>query len=231
MVIRPVTDVDEYVKVQNILISVSDKSKLEEFISGLYSGILPSSPRIFSTGGTYNKLKDIIGKENQNKLIDISKYTGMPETEGGLVKTLHPKIYLGLLTETHCEEHQKDMKREGAIPIDLVICNLYPFSDVVKKEKVTFEDARGNVDIGGPTMIRAAAKNFHRVGVVVDPNDYDKILNVLGLWKGNLNWDIRVELMKKAFKHTAEYDAAINKYMEGVDSFNIRKEYTLHGVG
>jgi phosphoribosylaminoimidazolecarboxamide formyltransferase/IMP cyclohydrolase len=143
----------------------------------------------------------------------VSDYTGQPETQGGLVKTLDFKIYLGLLTETYNDAHQDDLKRTNALAIDMVVVNLYPFSQTIAKQGVTVEDARGNIDIGGPTMIRASAKNFIRVASVVNPGSYSEILEKLKVNNGSLSLEDRFALSQKAFAHTALYDTTIAGYL------------------
>ncbi|MGD9066322.1 MAG: hypothetical protein PVI42_19490, partial [Desulfobacterales bacterium] len=146
-------------------------------------------------------------------LTRVSDYTGQPETQGGLVKTLDFKIYLGLLTETYNDAHQDDLQRTGAVPIDMVVVNLYPFQETISKADVTVEQARGNIDIGGPCMIRASAKNFIRVAPVVDPTDYAVIIEELKANQGALSLGMRYRLAQKAFEHTAGYDRAIADFL------------------
>ncbi len=203
--------IDDPVKIRTILVSVSDKSGLEDFIPGLLA--LNPDIRILSTGGTHGRIKEILGEKASLCLEQVSEYTGQPETQGGLVKTLDFKIYLGLLTETYNDAHQKDLKRTDALAIDMVVVNLYPFSETIAKEGVTVEDARGNIDIGGPTMIRASAKNFIRVASVVDPLSYPHILARMKDQKGSLSLEDRFELSKKAFEHTAGYDTNIADFL------------------
>jgi phosphoribosylaminoimidazolecarboxamide formyltransferase/IMP cyclohydrolase len=131
------------------------------------------------------------------------------------VKTLDFKIYLGLLTETYNEAHQADLARTGARPIDMVVVNLYPFAQTVADKDATLEHARGNIDIGGPTMIRAAAKNFIRVASVTDPGTYPEILAKLKTGNGCLTLADRYDLAARAFEHTALYDRAIADYLAG----------------
>lgn len=206
-----VEKIDDSVKVETILVSVSDKSGLETFIPEL----LKTNPdlTILSTGGTYSKIKEILGKDADQCLQKVSEYTGQPETQGGLVKTLDFKIYLGLLTETYNESHQDDLKRVSGMKIDMVIVNLYPFAETIAKSDVTCEMARGNIDIGGPTMIRAAAKNYIRVASVVDPLSYPSIISNMEKNKGCLTLEDRFNLSKKAFEHTAVYDRTIADWL------------------
>jgi phosphoribosylaminoimidazolecarboxamide formyltransferase / IMP cyclohydrolase len=206
-----VKKIDDSVKINTILISVSDKTGLENFIPGLLE--INPDLMILSTGGTYAKIKDILGKKADRCLTQVSNYTGQPETQGGLVKTLDFKIYLGLLTETYNSAHQEDLKRTSARVIDMVVVNLYPFTETIKKPGVTLEQARGNIDIGGPTMIRAAAKNYIRVASVVNPGFYPEILEKLKISGGALKLEYRFSLAGTAFAHTAEYDKAIAEYL------------------
>lgn len=211
MTINIVSQIDDRVRVKRALISVSDKTGLEVFVPQL----LEACPglQILSTGGTFAKLKDILGAKAKGCLTQVSDYTGQPETQGGLVKTLDFKIYLGLLTETHNPAHQTDLKRTGAAAIDLVVVNLYPFAATVATPGVTVEQARGNIDIGGPCMIRAAAKNFIRVASVVDPADYTALAAELKSAAGTTSLALRYRLAQKAFEHTASYDRAIADYL------------------
>jgi phosphoribosylaminoimidazolecarboxamide formyltransferase/IMP cyclohydrolase len=209
MSVNIVREIDNRVEIRNVIISVSDKSGLDMFVKRLVQ-VLPDV-KIYSTGGTYDFIKKIIPDERT--LIPISDYTGQPETQGGLVKTLDFKIYLGLLTEKYNPHHQEDLRRTGAIHFDMVVVNLYPFEKVIQNRTVTIEEARANIDIGGPTMIRASAKNYLRVAVVVDPNDYESILDRLEKNGGFLNLLDRLELAKKAFKRTAEYDRYISEFL------------------
>nr|MDJ0818400.1 hypothetical protein [Desulfobacterales bacterium] len=184
---------------------------LDSFVPQLMS--VNPDLKIFSTGGTFARLREILGDAADTHLIRVSDYTGQPETQGGLVKTLDFKIYLGLLTETYNEAHRNDLNRTGSVPIDMVVVNLYPFKETIAKPDVTVEQARGNIDIGGPCMIRASAKNFIRVASVVDPVDYDGIVAELKTNNGALTLAMRFRLAQKAFEHTAVYDRAIADFL------------------
>ena len=207
MALNIVTEIDDRVKVRNVLMSVSDKTGLESFVPALIKAC--PGVKIYSTGGTYTKVKEILGDAAAATLVAVSDYTGQPEMQGGLVKTLDFKIYLGLLSETYNDSHQADLKRLSALPIDMVVVNLYPFRETVAKAGVTPEMARTNIDIGGPCMVRASAKNYLRVASVTDPLDYAAIAQELESRDGTVGLDTRFKLMKKAFAHTAEYDTAI----------------------
>ena len=220
-----VEKIDEFVKVQHVLVSVSDKRGLDPFIPQLV-GINPEI-KIFSTGGTFKAIQEILGQTADRVLSQVSDYTGQPETQGGLVKTLDFKIYLGLLTETYNDSHQDDLKRTAAVAIDMVVGNLYPFKETISKPDVTVEQARGNIDIGGPCMIRASAKNFIRVASVVDPGDYETIISDLKKNSGAISLDLRFQLAQKAFDHTAVYDRAIADFLASKSQVDVNKCYSL----
>ncbi len=211
MSMNVVDTIDQWVEVKNVLVSVSDKQGLAGFIPRLLA--INSGIKIYSTGGTFTAIQKILGPAGARNLVQVSDYTGQPETQGGLVKTLDFKIYLGLLTETYNPEHQQDLKRTAAVPMDMVVVNLYPFQATIAAPGVTVEKARGNIDIGGPCMIRAAAKNFIRVAPVVDPSDYEMVIAVLKAGGGKTDLALRYRLATKAFAHTAEYDRAIGEYL------------------
>ncbi|ACL06767.1 phosphoribosylaminoimidazolecarboxamide formyltransferase [Desulfatibacillum aliphaticivorans] len=223
MAVNVVDRADDPVQIKHVLMSVSDKTGLETFVPGL----LEACPgvKIFSTGGTYNKIAEILGDKAKGCLEAVSDYTGQPETQGGLVKTLDFKIYLGLLTETYNDSHQSDLKRTNGVPIDMVVVNLYPFRETIAQPKVTPEMARGQIDIGGPCMIRASAKNFLRVSSVVDPDDYPMILDELKANSGSTTMRTRYRLARKAFRHTASYDKAIADYLQETPFDNARPCY------
>lgn len=211
MAINIVEKIDHLVPVRRVLMSVSDKSGLDTFVPELMA--VNPDLKIFSTGGTYSRLREILGDEAGSHLSRVSDYTGQPETQGGLVKTLDFKIYLGLLTETYNAAHQDDLKRTGSVPIDMVVVNLYPFKETISAPDVTVERARGNIDIGGPCMIRASAKNFIRVAAVVDSGDYGMIISELNANNGALSLNLRFRLAQKAFEHTAVYDRTIADFL------------------
>jgi phosphoribosylaminoimidazolecarboxamide formyltransferase/IMP cyclohydrolase len=186
------------------LISVSDKSRLDV----LGRGLADLGWEILSTGGTARALRDA-GCEVR----DVSDFTGFPEILDGRVKTLHPKVFAGVLAAP-IEAHRAQLEEMGLPAIDLVVVNLYPFRETVAREGVTLDEAIENIDIGGPSLIRAAAKNHARVGVVCDASDYDGVLDELR--DGGLSDATRWQLAVKAFRHTASYDAAISAHLPGL---------------
>lgn len=185
------------------LVSVSDKSGLVEFVGGLQS----LGWEIIATGGTQRLLE-----EKGIKTIGISDVTGFPEICDGRVKTLHPKVHGGLLARRDDESHLAALRDNGIEFIDMVCVNLYPFRETIAKEGVTMEDAIENIDIGGPSMLRSAAKNYRDVTVVCDPSDYAQVLAEIEQC-GNTSLETRLSLSAKAYTHTAEYDACIATFM------------------
>ena len=218
MAIERVTKIDGEVRIRNIIVSTADKAGLDSFVPSLIE-LLPDA-LFYSTGGTYSYLRTVIdplideGRAGAATLRTVSEYTGQPEMRGGLVKTLDFRIYLGILSETYNESHQADLERTHAAYFDMVVANLYPFETVVASASSDGEDARGNIDIGGPCMLRAAAKNYLRVMPVSDPDDYPSIISELTETSGLSRLKTRFGLAKKAFEQTARYDHAIAEYFK-----------------
>ncbi len=228
MSVNIVEKIDGAVKVNHVLASVSDKSGLENIIPALVA--INPDVVIYSTGGTYGAIKTILGDAAEGKnLVKVSQYTGQPEMQGGLVKTLDFKIYLGLLSETYNDAHREDLARVEAVAIDMAIVNLYPFAETVARDDCTLEHARSNIDIGGPCMVRASAKNFLRVASVTSPSDYAGIIDEMKGSAGALSLASRFDLAKKAFAHTAAYDTSISTYMQGIDVGKIDEVYEIQG--
>jgi phosphoribosylaminoimidazolecarboxamide formyltransferase / IMP cyclohydrolase len=227
MAINRVARIDDRVPVKTVLASVSDKTGLDVLVTGLLSTI--SGLQILSTGGTYDALFTLLPTGFSRILRQVSDYTGQPEMQGGLVKTLDFRIYLGLLSETYNSAHRADLERTGALAIDMVVVNLYPFEKTTARPGVSFEEARGNIDIGGPCLLRAAAKNFHRVAVLVDPSDYQPVLAELAAGGGSLGLDTRFRLARKAFKVIAAYDDAIDGYLSQQSPAAMRSSYAVTG--
>ena len=229
MSINKVETIDDRVRVKTVLVSVSDKTGLEPLLRGL----LAANPdlRILSTGGTHAAIQKLLGGSASGSLRQVSDYTGQPEMQGGLVKTLDFRIYLGLLSETHNPAHQADLARTGSIPIDMVVVNLYPVQETMAKKGATLEDARGNIDIGGPCMVRAAAKNFHRVAALTDPADYARVVKEMGQSGGSLGLASRFTLARKAFQLVARYDQAIAEYFSAIPEENVPAPYHVRAGG
>jgi phosphoribosylaminoimidazolecarboxamide formyltransferase/IMP cyclohydrolase len=193
--------------IRRALVSVSDKANLEV----LAQILIDCQVEVLSTGGTYQALEQL-----GVAVVKVSEYTGAPEILGGRVKTLHPKIHGGILA-LPTPAHEGELRLHGIAPIDLVVVNLYPFREVVARPGASFADAVENIDIGGPTMVRAAAKNWQRVAVVVDPADYAALGEALKASGRVLPEGLRRALARKAFAHTAAYDAAIANYLARFD--------------
>ncbi|MFZ0930562.1 MAG: IMP cyclohydrolase [Syntrophobacteraceae bacterium] len=195
--------------VRRALLSVTDKTGLAEFGRGLQElGV-----QLLSTGGTAKALRDT-GIE----ITEVSDYTGFPEMLDGRVKTLHPKIHGGILGIRDNQAHALTMAKHGIEPIDMVVVNLYAFAKTVARPGCTLEEAIENIDIGGPTLIRAAAKNNRFVAVVTDPSDYVEVLKEMQASKGSISTRTSLRLACKAFCATSSYDANICEYLTGVTS-------------
>ena len=209
-------------KIARALISTYDKTDLLDIANALTQ----RGVEILSTGGTAQHLRDA-----GINIVDVSDYTGFPEMLDGRVKTLHPKIHGGLLAERDNAEHKAQTETHGISPIDMVICNLYPFEATITKPDVTLSEAIENIDIGGPTMIRAASKNYRHVAVLTNPSQYPQIIADLDANDGCLSEERRFELAKVAFAHTAQYDTAIATYLANIDSqidAEFAEDLTLH---
>ncbi|MBR7025098.1 MAG: IMP cyclohydrolase [Selenomonadaceae bacterium] len=193
-------------KIKRALISVSNKIDVVDLAKKLSK----CGVEIISTGGTGKAIRAA-----GVPVTYVSDLTGFPEIMNGRVKTLNPKIHGGILAVRDNPEHVKQMEENGIEPIDLVVVNLYPFKKTIRKPNVTLEDAIENIDIGGPAMIRAAAKNFKYVTVVTNPERYDEIAQLIKE-TGEVPLDVRKNLAAEAFAHTADYDAAITKYLSEV---------------
>src|SRR5436309_688833 len=186
-------------KIRRALLSVSDKTGIIEFARELRR----FDVELISTGGTAKALR-----EAGIEVRDVADVTGFPEMMDGRIKTLHPRIHGGLLALRDNAEHVAAMRGHGIEPIDLVVVNLYPFEQTIAREGVTLEEAIEQIDIGGPAMIRSAAKNFSDVAVVVSPADYEALIDGLQRQGGALNVDEREELASSAFLYTSAYDSA-----------------------
>jgi phosphoribosylaminoimidazolecarboxamide formyltransferase/IMP cyclohydrolase len=197
------------IPIRTALISVSDKNGLAEFARGLARFKI----KILSTGGTARLLA-----EQGLPVTEVADYTGFPEMLDGRVKTLHPKLHAGILARRDSPAHLAAIKAAGIEPIDLVVVNLYPFARTVAKPNCTLADAIENIDVGGPSMLRAGAKNYAGVAIVIDPSDYSRLLAEMDERGGALSEGTRFALAQKAFAHSAAYEAAIGNYLTGLAS-------------
>jgi phosphoribosylaminoimidazolecarboxamide formyltransferase/IMP cyclohydrolase len=195
-------------KISRVLLSVTDKTGIIDFASALAN----MGAELISTGGTARLLRDA-----GIAVADVSEVTGFPEMLDGRVKTMHPKIAGGLLAMRGNPEHMAAIEKHGIVPIDMVVVNLYRFEEAAAKAGAHLEELIENIDIGGPTMLRAAAKNYQDVAVVTSPADYHAILDELRINGGTLSLDTKWRLARKVFRTTADYDAAISARLEQVD--------------
>ena len=194
-------------KIQRAVVSVSDKTGVVAFVKALVG----MDVEILSTGGTARTLRD-----HGMEVIDVSEYTEFPELMDGRVKTLHPRIHGGLLGRRDVPEDVREMEAHGIKPIDMVVVNLYPFEATIARAGCLLEEALENIDIGGPTMIRAAAKNYTHISVVVDPDDYPDILREMRENQGVVSSQTNFRLARKVFRLTARYDEAVSAYLESL---------------
>jgi phosphoribosylaminoimidazolecarboxamide formyltransferase/IMP cyclohydrolase len=197
--------------IKRALISVYDKHGLEELVEALGE----FDVEIVSSGGTARRIREL----GYGKLVEVSDYTGHPESPGGLVKTLHPKVHGGLLLNREDKSHAKWMNENNVKPIDIVVSNLYPFEKVVEGG-ADLETAAENMDIGGPSMTRSAAKAallYDRVAIITDPAQYPEVIKTLRENDGELTTELRRRLAEKAFKRTEGYDSAIVSYLDGLE--------------
>lgn len=195
--------------ISRALLSVSDKTGLVDFAKSLHEDF---GVELLSTGGTAKALRTA-----GLPVLDVADYTGAPELFEGRVKTLHPKVHGGLLQRRDSDDHLRQAKEHRIPAIDLVVVNLYPFEETIKKEGVSLEEAIENIDIGGPSMLRSAAKNYAAVTVITDPADYSRALEEMAEAQGETSLRFREELAIKVFRRTAEYDGAISNYLGKCD--------------
>ena len=207
---------DHLIPIQRALISVSDKTGVVEFAKFLAS----HNVKILSTGGTAKLLAG-----NGVTVVEVGDYTGFPEMMDGRVKTLHPRVHGGILARRDLAHHLDAMKNHDIPAIDMVVVNLYPFAATIAKPDVTLVDAIENIDIGGPAMVRASAKNYPFVAIVTDSGDYENLMEEMNAHDGALCQNTRFALAKKAFTHTAEYDGMISTYLSSLDDDNNRRVF------
>jgi phosphoribosylaminoimidazolecarboxamide formyltransferase / IMP cyclohydrolase len=235
---------EDLVPLRHILVSAYDKAGLEEFIRGIVeasstaeasssSGIASAKTHpavvFYSTGGSYEALAKILSTlpRGSSSLMKISDYTGQPEMKGGLVKTLDWKIYLGLLAEAGDASHEADLERSGAVAFDMVICNLYPFAEASADPSSSPEELRQRIDIGGPSMLRASAKNFLRVASVSSPAQYGALLDELRETGGRTRLETRRRLAAETFALVSGFDALVSKRLGELDSELVASAYGL----
>ncbi len=212
----------DLIKPEHILVSVFDKTGLEELIRG----ILAANPaaRFYSTGGTGKKIAELLGSDAVKNYVSVEEFTGAPEMEGGLVKTLHPKIHAGLLAERGNPAHEEYLYKTLAagsnyagVYFDIFVGNLYPFTAVIAKEGTTAETARVNIDIGGPAMTMASAKNWHSIAALTAPSQYAAFIAQLKNNGGRISLQQRFDLATQAMKSIGDYRSAIGAYFTKLD--------------
>jgi phosphoribosylaminoimidazolecarboxamide formyltransferase/IMP cyclohydrolase len=233
MAFNSVARADDLVPVRNVLASVFDKSGLDGLVRGIVAAAATTAAAegaavaFYSTGGSYDFLRAALSGLPGACLVKVSDYTGQPEMGGGLVKTLDWKIYLGLLAEAGNESHAADLARTGAVAFDMVIANLYPFEQAAADAGSAPEKLRQHVDIGGPCMIRAAAKNYLRVASVSSPAQYGALLEELRATGGGTRLETRRRLAVEAFARTSRFDAAISERIGGLEPAAVAAAYGL----
>ena len=212
----------DLIRPEHILVSVFDKTGLDDLIRGIL-GANPGA-RFYSTGGTGKKIIEVLGSKAATNYVSVEEFTGAPEMEGGLVKTLHPKVHAGLLAERGNRSHEEYLYKtmaQGGLPagvyFDVFVGNLYPFTSVVAKEGTTSETARVNIDIGGPAMTMASAKNWHSVAVLTTPFQYPDFIAELKKNNGKIGLEQRFGLAVEAMKSIGEYRTAIGAYFSRLD--------------
>ena len=206
-------------KIRSALISVSDKSNLRPILQTLKK----NNVKIISSGGTFKKIQKL-----KFKCLEVSKFTGSSEILGGRVKTLHPKIHAGILNKRSDKSHQKDLKINNFENIDLVIVNFYPFSQTLKKTNNLYKIIE-SIDIGGPTMVRAAAKNFNDVTIITSIDQYSELISQLKSYKGSTTLKFRKKMSQEAFSETAYYDSIISNYFSKISDTHFPKKKIIHG--
>ena len=206
-------------KIKRALISVSDKKNLKELLKILTKYKI----ELISSGGTYKEIKKL-----KFKCLEVSEYTGSPEILGGRVKTLHPKIHAGILSKRNNKSHEKELRNNNFHEIDLVIVNFYPFEKTLE-ETNNHKKIIENIDVGGPTMVRAAAKNYNDVTVITSSNQYPELINEINLHKGSTSLAFREKMSLEAFSETAYYDAVISNYFNKIKNNNFPKKKIIYG--
>jgi len=204
-------------KIKRALISLSNKDNLKKLLSTLSKHKI----ELISSGGTFKQIKKL-----KFKCIEVSKYTNSPEILNGRVKTLHPKIHGGILSKRNNKSHKKDLLKNNFYEIDLVIVNFYPFEKTLNTSN-NHSKIIENIDIGGPTMVRAAAKNYNDVAVITDPIQYDDLIEELNVNKGRTTLNFRQKMSEQAFSETAYYDSLVSNYFNkyNKNQFPKKKNY------
>ena len=207
-------------KIKSALISLSDKSNLKPLLQILRKNNI----KLISSGGTFKEIKKL-----KFKCVEVSNFTGFNEILGGRVKTLHPKIHAGILNKRNNKSHLRELKKNNFENIDLVIVNFYPFEQILKTSK-NHDKIIENIDVGGPTLVRAAAKNYNDVTVITSVNQYSELINQLKDNKGSTTLEFRKRMSQNAFTETAFYDSVISNYFNEISDVKFPKKKIIHGT-
>ena len=206
-------------KIKRALISLSNKDNLEKLLPVL----LKYKIKLISSGGTFKQIKKL-----KFKCTEVSKYTSSPEILDGRVKTLHPKIYGGILSKRNNKSHKKDLSKNNFLEIDLVVVNFYPFESTLSTTN-NHSKIIENIDVGGPAMVRAAAKNYNDVAVITSPSQYEELIKELNTNKGSTSLNFRQRMSEEAFSETAYYDSLISNYLNKFNGNSFPKKKTIYG--
>lgn len=215
--------IEDLVQVRNVIVSAADKRGLAEFAPQLVE-ICPQV-RFYATGGTYAVLREALGDMAAQRVVEMNRYTTQPITHAGLARTIDFKIYIGLLADPFNPIHVQDLSSAGAAFFDIVLSNVHLYSDLAPEGEPLPEELRSNIDIGGPGMIRAGVRNYLRVAVVVDPDDYGLLLEHIKTNEGKTDLALRLELARKAFKLIAKNDTALAEYFGRLDRETLFEHY------
>lgn len=218
-----VRKIEDLVQVRNVIVSAADKRGLAEFAPQLVK-ICPQV-RFYATGGTYAVLREALGDMAAQRVVEMNRYTTQPITHAGLARTIDFKIYIGLLADPFNPIHVQDLSSAGAAFFDIVLSNVHLYSDLSADGEPLPEELRSNIDIGGPGMIRAGVRNYLRVAVVVDPDDYGLLLDHITENDGRTDLGLRLELARKAFRLIAKNDTALADYFGRLDREALLEHY------
>lgn len=218
-----ITKFEDLVPVRNIIVTCADKRGLDEFAPKLVK-ICPQV-RFYATGGTFQVLKDALGHLASQRVVEMNRYTTQPVTHAGLARTIDFKLYIGLLADPFNPIHVQDLSSSGAAFFDTVISNVHLYDDMVEAGEIDPETVRMNIDIGGPGLLRAAVRNYLRVSAVVDPGDYERILNHIEENEGKTKLDLRIELARKAFQLISRNDTQLAQYFDELNIDMLREHY------
>lgn len=214
---------EDLVKVRNVIVSTADKRGLGELAVRLVE--INPQVRFYATGGTYSVVREALGAKAAQRVVEMNRYTTQPVTHAGLARTIDFKIYIGLLADPFNPVHVLDLSSAGAAFFDMVISNVHLHSSLSEGREPGVEDVRSTIDIGGPGMIRAGVRNFLRVAVLSDPDDYTRVLDHVREHGGATSLDLRIELARKAFRLLSRNDESIADYLDRLEVGAVRASY------